>query len=118
MAGTNIVSATLQPAHNHWSSQGQDGVRSGSATCYICTAVMACVPASGWPVLLHSYDWSCLVLPAAALHGPYVTCGVWLTVLQVKLLDSVGFDYTFNYKTHSKLEALDEAAPDGIDIYW
>jgi NADPH-dependent curcumin reductase CurA len=36
----------------------------------------------------------------------------------VKLLDQVGFDYTFNYKTHSKLEALDEAAPDGIDIYW
>lgn len=37
---------------------------------------------------------------------------------KVKLLDQVGFDYTFNYKTHSKLEALDEAAPDGIDIYW
>jgi hypothetical protein len=37
---------------------------------------------------------------------------------QVKLLKEVGFDYAFNYKTHSKLEALDEAAPDGVDIYW
>lgn len=37
---------------------------------------------------------------------------------QVELLKQVGFDKAFNYKTHSKHEALDEAAPDGIDIYW
>lgn len=37
--------------------------------------------------------------------------------VQVKLLKDVGYDYAFNYKTHSKHEALDEAAPDGIDIY-
>lgn len=37
---------------------------------------------------------------------------------QVKLLKEVGFDYAFNYKTKSKLEALDEAGPDGIDVYW
>jgi len=37
---------------------------------------------------------------------------------QVALLKEVGFDYAFNYKHYSKHEALDEAAPDGLDIYW
>lgn len=30
----------------------------------------------------------------------------------------MGFDYSFNYKHYSKMEALDEAAPDGVDVYW
>lgn len=43
---------------------------------------------------------------------------LWAYPLQVKLLQDVGFDHGFNYKKYSKHEALDEAAPDGIDIYW
>lgn len=41
-----------------------------------------------------------------------------LCKLQVALLKEVGFDYAFNYKTKGTLEALAEAAPDGIDIYF
>jgi NADPH-dependent curcumin reductase CurA len=39
-------------------------------------------------------------------------------MLQVELLKEFGFDNAFNYKKQSKHEALDEAAPDGLDIYW
>eukprot|EP00879_Flechtneria_rotunda_P027486 GHRR01029447.1.p1 GENE.GHRR01029447.1~~GHRR01029447.1.p1 ORF type:complete len:287 (-),score=87.27 GHRR01029447.1:276-1136(-) len=37
---------------------------------------------------------------------------------KVQLLKEVGFDEAFNYRTTSKHDALAEAAPDGIDIYW
>jgi NADPH-dependent curcumin reductase CurA len=38
--------------------------------------------------------------------------------VQVSLLRDVGFDAAFNYHTTPKEQALKEAAPDGIDIYW
>lgn len=58
----------------------------------------------------------CAVGPS---HTHPQSVGVLLkTCTQVKLLKEVGFDYSFNYKTTSKMEALDEAAPDGIDVYW
>jgi NADPH-dependent curcumin reductase CurA len=41
-----------------------------------------------------------------------------LESLQVSLLRDVGFDAAFNYHTTPKEQALKEAAPDGIDIYW
>jgi NADPH-dependent curcumin reductase CurA len=37
---------------------------------------------------------------------------------QVALLREVGFDAAFNYHTTPKEQALKDAAPDGIDIYW
>lgn len=37
---------------------------------------------------------------------------------QVALLKEVGFDYAFNYKTKDTAEALAEAAPEGIDVYF
>jgi hypothetical protein len=37
---------------------------------------------------------------------------------KVQLLKDLGYDYAFNYKTHSKQNALKEAAPNGIDIYF
>jgi hypothetical protein len=36
---------------------------------------------------------------------------------QVATLKQHGFDAAFNYKTSSTAEALQQAAPDGIDIY-
>jgi NADPH-dependent curcumin reductase CurA len=38
--------------------------------------------------------------------------------LQVSLLQQHGFDAAFNYKTSDTAEALQQAAPDGIDIYF
>jgi NADPH-dependent curcumin reductase CurA len=38
--------------------------------------------------------------------------------LQVELLRQHGFDAAFNYKASSTADALKEAAPDGIDIYF
>eukprot|EP00882_Tetradesmus_deserticola_P000733 GHRQ01000800.1.p1 GENE.GHRQ01000800.1~~GHRQ01000800.1.p1 ORF type:complete len:361 (+),score=177.76 GHRQ01000800.1:181-1263(+) len=37
---------------------------------------------------------------------------------KVALLRDLGFDAAFNYHTTPKEQALKEAAPDGIDIYW
>uniref|UniRef100_A0A383WMI6 Alcohol dehydrogenase-like C-terminal domain-containing protein n=1 Tax=Tetradesmus obliquus TaxID=3088 RepID=A0A383WMI6_TETOB len=37
---------------------------------------------------------------------------------KVALLHELGFDAAFNYHTTPKEQALKEAAPDGIDIYW
>jgi len=39
-------------------------------------------------------------------------------LLQVALLKEVGFDYAFNYKVKGTEEALAEAAPEGIDVYF
>jgi NADPH-dependent curcumin reductase CurA len=38
--------------------------------------------------------------------------------VQVALLKQHGFDAAFNYKSTSTAEALKQAAPDGIDIYF
>jgi NADPH-dependent curcumin reductase CurA len=44
---------------------------------------------------------------------------VWRTcTTQVKLLQEVGVDYAWNYKSKDTAAALAEAAPDGIDIYF
>jgi len=39
-------------------------------------------------------------------------------VVQVSLLKELGYDYAFNYKKTSFDEAMAQAAPDGIDIYY
>lgn len=36
----------------------------------------------------------------------------------MEALKNIGFDHVFNYKTTDLGKALDQAAPDGIDVYW
>lgn len=37
---------------------------------------------------------------------------------KVEALRGLGFDEVFNYKTTEVAQALDKAAPEGIDVYW
>ena len=36
----------------------------------------------------------------------------------MEALRGLGFDEVFNYKTTEVAQALDKAAPEGIDVYW
>ncbi len=36
----------------------------------------------------------------------------------MEALRGLGFDHVFNYKTTGVAEALDRAAPEGVDVYW
>ncbi|KAF6252848.1 NADPH dependent alkenal/alkenone reductase [Scenedesmus sp. NREL 46B-D3] len=74
--------------------------------------------------------YSCTVINSAGNHDQGVFEDNGVLLVQFKAGDSVavwsnvamlkqhGFDAAFNYKTSSTAEALQQAAPDGIDIYF
>ena len=54
----------------------------------------------------------------AKLHGCHVIGSAGSAEKLSFLLDECGFDKAFNYKTAPVLEQLNNAAPDGIDVYF
>lgn len=54
----------------------------------------------------------------AKLRGCYVIGSAGSTEKVKSLLEECGFDSAFNYKTGPTLDQLNQAAPDGIDVYF